>query len=221
MVVAGGGKIGEAVAKTFLADGHEVAIVEVDPERVNYLSMALHGRFMMIQGDCCDIDTLVSAGIEDADVLCALTSQDDTNLAVCEISSTLFKVSRCIARVNDQHSLKIFNKLEIGTVSSTDLVTEEVVRMARDRQARTGSIFRNDRYAEMEFEIPESSSLKAEGGRLVSEIELPPFSALVAVLQKGMVQPIGPQTVLLPGDTVLAYVREDSRQDLRKALFDL
>ena len=112
-VLGGGGKVGEAAAKLLLAAGHEVAIVENDEDHTSILAEHLTGRVMVIKGDCCDTKALVDAGIMDADVYCALSGHDDDNLASCEIASTLYRVARTVARVNDPRNERIFVKMGI------------------------------------------------------------------------------------------------------------
>lgn len=220
-VIGGGGKIGEMVSRLLLASGHEVAVIEENEERSNYLAQTLTGRVLVVWGNCCDASALREAGAEDADVLCALTGQDDTNLAVCEITQTLFNVPRTVARVNDARNERIFVKLGVDVVSSTVVIARMVEQEALTSSMRTVMSLKHGEFAMIEVEIPNSASLKAEGGRRVSDLELPPSTILVAVSHGDQFDTVNGQTVLMPGDTVLVCARSDVEDDARRALLDL
>ena len=83
-LIGGGGKIGEMVARLLLSSGHEVAIVEKDEARSNYLAHTLTGRVLVVQGNCCDAAALRDAGAGDTDVICALTKgQERRRTSAC------------------------------------------------------------------------------------------------------------------------------------------
>lgn len=220
-VIGGGGKIGEMVARLLLSSGHEVAVVERDEARSNHLAQVLTGRVLVVWGSCCDAASLREAGAENADVICALTGQDDTNLALCEISRALFNAPRVIARVNDARNERIFTTLGARVVSSTVLIARTVEQEALTLGMRTVMSLKHGEFAMSEVEIPNSASLKAEGGRRVSDLELPSSTILVAVSHGDQFDTVNGQTVLMPGDTVLLCAKSDCEEDARRALLDL
>ena len=220
-MIGGGGKIGEMVARLLLSSGHEVAIVEMDATRSNYLAHALTGRVLVVQGNCCDAAALRDAGAGDADVICALTGQDDTNLAVCEVTKTLFDAPRTIARVNDARNERIFTSLGVDVVSSTVVIARMVEQEALSTGMRTVMSLKHGEFAMTEVDIPNSPSLRAEGGRRVADLELPPSTILVAVSHGDQFDTVNGQTLLMPGDTVLVCARSDSEADARRVLLEL
>lgn len=220
-VIGGGGKVGEAVARLLLDAGHEVAIIEKSEERTAQLAAALDGRKMVVQGNSCDTDSLREAGIEDADFLIALTGQDDSNLAACEISQTLFNVPRTIARVNNPRNERIFTSLGIRVVSSTTTVARMIEQEVLSSTSRAVLSLRNGAFSMVEVEIPNSVSLRAEGGRRVSELDLPASTILVAVMRGDDFDTVNGQTILMPGDTVLVCARSEVEDEARRALLDL
>lgn len=220
-VIAGGGKVGEMVARQLLAGGHEVAVIEQVPDRCTALAQILQGRVLIIEGNCTDADPLVSAGIEDADFLVALTGQDDTNLAVCEISRTLFKVPRTVARVNNPRNARIFANLGIQVVSSTTVVARMIEQEIASTTSRAVLSLQQGEFAMIEVEIPNSSSLRSEGGRRVSDLELPPSTVLVAVSRGEESDTVNGRTILQPGDKVLLCTKSSQEDAARRALLDL
>ncbi len=220
-VIGGGGKVGEIVARSLLAGGHEVAIIEQGEQRSADLARLLKGRLLVVRGNCCDATSMREAGIEDADFLCALTGQDDNNLAACEVSKTLFNVPRAVARVNDPRNERIFANLGIQVVSSTAVVARTVEQEIVSTTSRAVLSLKHGAFAMIEVEIPNSSSLRSEGGRRVSELELPSSTVLVAVEHDGHSDTVNGRTVLMPGDTVLLCTSSEHEDDARRALLDL
>ena len=220
-LIGGGGKIGEMVARLLLSSGHEVAIVEKDEARSNYLAHTLTGRVLVVQGNCCDAAALRDAGAGDADVICALTGQDDTNLGVCEVTKTLFDAQRTIARVNDARNERIFTSLGVDVVSSTVVIARMVEQEALSTGLRTVMSLKHGEFAMTEVDIPNSPTLRAEGGRRAADLELPPSTILVAVSHGDQFDTVNGQTLLMPGDTVLVCARSDREADARRVLLEL
>lgn len=220
-VIGGGGKVGEIVARSLLAGDHEVAIIEEDEARSAELAQTLKGRLLVVRGNCCDEASMREAGIEDADFLCALTGQDDSNLAACEVSKTLFDVPRTVARVNNPRNERIFASLGIQVVSSTAVVARTIEQEIVSTTSRAVLSLKHGAFAMIEVEIPNSSTLQAEGGRRVSELELPPSTVLVAVEHGERSDTVNGRTVLMPGDTVLLCTSSEHEDDARRALLEL
>lgn len=220
-VLGGGGKVGEMLARSLLSSGYEVAIVESGEERSTLLANQLKGRVLVVHGNCCDAEALREAGIEDADFFCALTGQDDNNLAACEISKALFNVPRTVSRVNDPRNERIFASLGIQVVSSTSVVAQTFEQEIVSTTSRAVLSLKHGEFAMIEVEIPNSASLRAEGGRRVSELELPPSTVLVAVSRGDEFDTVNGRTILMPGDNVLLCSRSECEDDARRALLDL
>ena len=221
IVIGGGGKVAESLARHLLNNGNEVAIIEESPERASRLADTVRGRFMVVCGNCCSASALAESGIEHADILCAVTGQDDTNLAMCEIAKALFDVPRTIARVSNPRNERIFNSLGIGTVSSTTVVAQMLEQELTDSPMRTLMSLKHGEFAIMEIEVPDSANLRAEGGRRVSDLNLPPSTVLVAVTRGDQFDTVNGQTVLQPGDTVLLCAKSHYADDARRTLLDL
>lgn len=220
-VIGGGGKVGEMVARQLLAGGHEVVVIEENDDRCTALSHSLQGRVLIVHGNCTDADVLRSAGTEDAEFLVALTGQDDANLAVCEISRTLFDVPRCVARVNNPRNARIFKNLGIQVVSSTTVVARMIEQEIVSTTSRAVLSLQQGEFAMIEVEIPNSAALRADGGRRVSDLELPPSTVLVAVSRGSESDTVNGRTILQPGDKVLLCTKSSQEDEARRVLLDL
>ena len=106
VVIAGAGRVGSAVARSALAQGHEVSVLDEDPlshERLDAGQTTswedAGGRFTV--GTAIEIDALLAAGIEEADIFIAATRGDNTNILVAQIAQKRFGMPRVIVRVLD------------------------------------------------------------------------------------------------------------------------
>lgn len=221
IVIGGGGKVGEVLARHLLRAGHEVALIEQSRDRADRLSEFLSGRLMVVCGNCCDSETLRDAGIEYADIFCAVTGQDDNNLAACEVAQTLFNIPRAIARVNNPRNERIFNSLGIDAVSSTMVIARMIEENTASAQMRAVISLKQGEFAIMEVEIPDSSTLRADGGQRVSDLTLPPSTILIAVTRDEQFDVVNGQTVLEPHDTVLVCTKSEYEDDVRRILLEL
>ncbi len=121
VIVAGGGKIGHYLSRALVDAGHEVLLVEKDKARADYLAEEL-GEAVAL-GDACEVRTMREIGMERADVVVAVTGDDEDNLVICQMAKLKFNVPRAIARVNNPENEDIFQRLGIDTtVSSTKII---------------------------------------------------------------------------------------------------
>jgi len=97
IVILGAGQVGATVAESLVSEQNDITVVDLDHSRLR----ALQDRFDLrtVTGSASHPSVLVEAGIEDADLLIAVTRSDETNLVACKLASYLFNVPRRIARV--------------------------------------------------------------------------------------------------------------------------
>ncbi len=119
IIVVGGGKVGYYLTKTLLVEGHEVLLIERDRQKVDVYNERLGS--VVLAGDGAEAATLSAAGAQRADVVIAVTGEDEDNLVVCQMSKARFHVPRAIARVNNPKNETLFQRLGIDvTVSQTE-----------------------------------------------------------------------------------------------------
>ncbi|MCO5228555.1 MAG: TrkA family potassium uptake protein [Thermomicrobiales bacterium] len=119
VIVVGAGKVGYYLAKTLLMEDHEVLLIERDVSKVEYYAERLGA--VVIRGDGAEASVLEQAGAVRADVVVAVTGEDEDNLVVCQVAKNRFKVGRTIARVNNPKNEQLFRLLGVDvTVSQTN-----------------------------------------------------------------------------------------------------
>ncbi len=221
VIIGGGGKVGTILAKRLLNSGNEVAIIENKETTVSELQHDLRGRFMVIAGDCCDSRIMDEAGMRDADLFVIATGHDDVNLVAAEISRTLYNPSRIIARVNNPKNERIFQKLGFDAISTSVLIARMIEEEALSSQVRTVMALRHGDLTMMEIVVPDSSSLKDQGGVRVSDLSIPPSTVLVAISRGNDYEVLDSTTVLHPGDALLVCTKTGSEDEIRRVIQDL
>ncbi len=135
ILIVGCGRVGSALAKQLLDAGHDVSVMDSDPlshERLNKDQMVTWeyagGRYTV--GTALEIDGLVEAGIEEADVFIAATSGDNTNLVIAQIAQRRFHVPRVVVRVADPARAAWYAEQGLHTVCPTQIAIDEAQRVA-------------------------------------------------------------------------------------------
>ncbi len=214
IIVVGGGQVGYHLARTLMAKEHEVLIVEKDPRRAGRINEELGP--VVFEGDGCEFRTLQQIGTNRADVVAALTGDDEDNLVVCQISKQKFGVTRTIARVNDPRNEDIFRRLGIDdTVSSTKVIDDLI-----EQEMNTGDVIPLAALRRGSLEIIEATIRKGAPAarKMVRDLDLPPDSLLMCVIREGhAVLPQG-ETVLEAGDVVIALVHSEQTEAFQTAM---
>ena len=129
VLIVGAGRVGSAIAKSALADGHEVSVLDEDPLSHERLDAGqtrswedAEGRFTV--GTALEIDALLQAGIERADVFIASTDGDNTNLIIAQIAQKRFGVEKVIVRVMDPARASWYGEQGLHTISPTKHAVE-------------------------------------------------------------------------------------------------
>jgi trk system potassium uptake protein TrkA len=124
ILIVGAGRVGSAVAKRALSDGHEVSVLDEDPLSHERLEMEegtswedAGGQFTV--GTALEIDALLEAGVERADVFIAATNGDNTNLIISQVAQRRFQVDRGIVRVLDPYRAAWYAEQGLETICPT------------------------------------------------------------------------------------------------------
>ncbi|MDO4889885.1 MAG: TrkA family potassium uptake protein, partial [Coriobacteriaceae bacterium] len=206
IIIVGAGKVGEYLARTTLESGNDVVVIESDHDRAVEMATALSGRVLVIFGDGCNSRVMEDADIRHADVFVATTGRDDNNLVACEIALRVFKVNRCIARVNNPKNLRIFRKLGIECVSSTTLIGRLIEEEATLGNLNAVSTLAQGNIAMVEVKVREFRSgglSPINGASVYDDVDYPDEALPVAVVHDGTPQLIDEDTRVVPGDTVI------------------
>ena len=200
VLVAGAGKVGWNLARELIAKGHEVTLVEHNRRR--YLIVEQELEHAVQYGDATELWILERAGIQRADMVIAVTGDDEDNMLICQVAKEKYLVDRIIARVNNPRNLQHFKLLDIlPAVSATDLI----LRLIEHEVPKYGLVHLLDlpeeRLEIIELVVSEGSPA---AGCAIQDLELPDGSLVVAVLRSeggGFVPKA--DTVIQAGDEVL------------------
>jgi trk system potassium uptake protein len=214
IIVVGGGKVGYYLTKTLVNEGYEVLLVEKNTKK----SAVYAERFgsVVLEGDGAESSTLEAGGIGRADVVIAVTGDDEDNLVICQTAKKRFNVPRTIARVNNPKNEEIFKKLGIDvTVSATNLILNIIEQEIPRRGLVHLLTLKHAQLAIVEATVEPDSEV---AGASLEEIKFPPNTVISVVLRDGtMTIPRG-ETVLQPRDEIIAVVRRESEEALREML---
>jgi len=215
IIVVGGGKVGYYLVKSLLEEGNEVLVIEKNAHKCAALTDELGAN--VLQGDGCEVSYLIEAGMGRADVVIAVTGDDEDNLAVCQVARHKFNVPRTIARINNPKNERIFRQLGIDvTVSSTELILSQIEQVIPAQSLFHLLTLRNVGISFIELEIPADSPAT---GRPIRDLGIPDDSILPLLIRGGKkgIIPYG-DTVLEAGDQVIAVTSEASEGTLRRIL---
>jgi trk system potassium uptake protein TrkA len=199
-----------------LAQEHKVTIFEHRREAVARLYCDLP-RQVVYHGSGTDPDLLEAAGVRQAQVVAAVTGDDEVNLVVTNLARFEFRVPRTIARVNNPKNAWLFTK-EMGVdvaLNQADLMAHLIAEEMSLGDMMTLLKLRKGKYALVEEKIaPGATSI----GKAVRDLRLPTECVLSAILRSGhLIVPRG-DTVLQAGDEVLALVHTSQAAQLAAVL---
>jgi len=215
IVVVGGGQVGYRLAKILLSDGHEVLILEEDPDRCEKLTEELGS--VVYRGDGCEVVTLESVGTGRADLFVAVANRDEVNLAACQVAKHRFDVPRTIARITDPANEAVFQILGVDvTVCSTQVILSHIEQELPSHPVIPLLKLKSGSLEVVEVKIPAGSRVV---GKKLGDFPMPKGSAVLLVIGKDK----GPQiptkdTVIEAEDEVVAVTNSENEEPIRAIL---
>ena len=211
IIIVGAGKVGWNLARELLEKEHEVTLIENQRDR--YLAVEQELEHNIQYGDASELWVLERAGIQRADLVIAVTGDDEDNMLICQVAREKYLVEQIIARVNNPRNRQHFDLLDIKpSVSATDLI----LRLIEHEVPQYGLVHLLDLQEEgleiIELQLTEDSNVT---GTRVGDLEMPEGSLLISVLREGKGFVPGPETVLESGDEVLAVLDPGMEEDLK------
>jgi len=215
IIIVGGGRVGYYLAKALLDEGHEVLIIEKNANLCEIINEEMGN--VCVRGDGCEATTLAEVGTGRADMLVAVTGDDEDNLVACQVAKHKFNVPRTIARIRNPQNEPIFKKLGIDVTVSTTNIILEVIEKEVPTHPLTHLLTLSDKgMGIVEVRIPPTSTTT---GKLVKELSLPEESKLALIIPKDRKPHMPtPHTVLHAGDQIIALTTPESEEALRAAL---
>src|SRR3954464_11582787 len=131
VVIVGCGRVGSSIAKKMLSEGHEVSVLDEDPEAIAQLEKGetqtwedLGGSFTV--GTALEIDALLESGIDRADAFVASTDGDNTNLVIAQVAQRRFDVQKVVVRVLDPARARWYEEQGLRTVCPTQIAINQL-----------------------------------------------------------------------------------------------
>jgi len=198
-LIVGAGKVGWNLARELKDKGNEVTVVERSRRRYETVEEEL--EHSIHYGDGTELWILERAGIERADLVIAVTGDDEDNILICQMAGEKYGVERVVARCNNPRNLQHFELLGIKpAISATDLI----LRLIEHEVPQYGLVhlldLKQERLEIIEMEVAAGS---AADGTSVADLNLPDGSLVISILRDGGgFVPTG-ESVVQGGDEVL------------------
>jgi len=215
IIVVGGGRVGYYLIRALLDEGHEVLLVEKESSICETVKEEMGS--VCIRGDGCEAAILAEAGTDRADILIAVTGDDEDNLVACQVAKHKFNVPRTIARIGNPNNETLFKKLGIDvTISSTNIILEHIEEKLPTHSLVHLLAIEDSGQEVVEIKIPPDSAVV---GKSIRKLQLPENSQLALVIRKSGKHRIPTlNTIIQAEDRIIALTNADSEEALRAAL---
>lgn len=212
VVIAGAGKVGWNLARELIGKGHEVTLLE--DRRDRYLTIEQELEHAVQYGDATELWVLERAGIQRAELVIAVTGDDEDNMLICQVAKEKYLCDRVIARVNNPRNRQWFELLGVApVVSATDLI----LRLIEHEVPSYGLVhlldLRDEKLEIIEIEVADGSPAADSA---VKDISLPEGALIISVLRgrDGFVPK--PDTIVEAGDEVLLVLDPGLEEGITK-----
>ena len=181
VIIAGAGKVGLNLARELIAKGAEVTLIE--GYRPRYLVVEEELEHAAQYGDATELWVLERAGIQRADLVIAVTGDDEDNILISQMAKEKYLCQRIVARVNNPRNLPWFKLLGVQpAVSATDLI----LRLIEHEVPQYGLVhllaLEEERLEIIELEVGEDAPA---AGKAIADVALPDGALIISVLPKG------------------------------------
>ena len=199
VIIAGAGKVGWNLARELIGKDQEVTLIESDHRRYRIVEDEL--EHAAAYGDATELWVLERAGIQRADLVIAVTGDDEDNILICQVAKEKYGVQRIVARVNNPRNHQHFKLLGIQpAVSATDLILRLIEHEVPEYGLVQLLALEEERLEIIELEVGQGS---AAAGRRVADVVLPDGSLIISVLRDGTGFVPKADSVIEAGDQVL------------------
>jgi trk system potassium uptake protein TrkA len=199
VIIAGAGKVGWNLARELIGRDQEVTLIESDHARYRVVESELQHATQY--GDATELWVLERAGIQRADLVIAVTGDDEDNILICQVAKEKYGCQRIVARVNNPRNLQHFRLLGIQpAVSATDLILRLIEHEVPEYGLVQLLALEEEHLEIIEVEVGAGSQA---AGVQVSEVPLPVGSLIISVLRDGNGFVPQPDSRIQAGDQVL------------------
>ena len=181
VIIAGAGKVGWNLARELMAKDREVTLIESDHARYRTVEAELEHAAQY--GDATEMWVLERAGIQRADLVIAVTGDDEDNILICQVAKEKYGCDRIVARVNNPRNLDHFKLLGVQpAVSATDLILRLIEHEVPEYGLVQLLALEEEHLEIIELEVGRGSEA---AGAMVRDVTLPDGSLIISVLRDG------------------------------------
>ena len=214
VVIVGAGKVGLNVARSLALLGHDFVLVEQRRTRLDLLRDEM-GRHLLA-GDGTELWTLEAAGIGEADLVVAVTGDDEDNVVIAQLAKHEYRVPKVVARVNDPRNQRTFDLLDVdATVCAPSLVVSLIQHELPVHQFVPLLSLKREDLEIAEIAVSDDSPV---AHLPVGEIPLPPGVLIGAILREGTALHPRRDEELRPGDQLLCLLPREMERTLLSSL---
>ena len=223
IIICGAGKVGFSISKQLSAQGHSVTVIDQSSDDIKKINETQDVKGVVGRASLPSV--LENAGAEKADMIIAVTRNDETNMIVCQLASSLFNVSKKIARIRTKDFLegkwgKLYNKsnIPIDVIISPELeVAKSLYRRLEAPGALDNVPFGNGKVKMLEISIEKNCPIKNIPLKKLTE-KFPDFKAnIVGALRKDKFIYLKKNDQILEDDNVYIVVNSDQLNQILKA----
>ena len=223
IIICGAGKVGFSISKQLSAQGHSVTVIDQSPEDIKKINDTQDAKGIL--GRATLPTVLDNAGAEKADMIIAVTRNDETNMIVCQLASSLFNISKKIARIRTQDFLegkwgKLYSKsnIPIDVIISPEIeVAKSLYRRLEAPGALDNVPFGNDKIKMLEISIERNCPIKDMPLTKLTE-KFPDFKAnILGAVRKEKFVYLKKNDQMIEGDNVYLVVSSDQLNAILKA----
>ncbi|MHB8780094.1 MAG: potassium channel family protein [Candidatus Geothermincolia bacterium] len=212
VVIMGCGRVGSRIARRLVAGGHQVSVIDKNPEAFHLLGMDFAGT--TVEGIGFDRDVLIRAGIEQADAFIAVSSGDNSNFVSSRIAKDAFRVPKVITRIFDPRRAKIYRHVGVPSVAPVAWAVTSIMNILFVTEAHARETFGSGEVQMMEFDLPIYLD-----GRQVHELEVPGEVDIACIERAGgAILPVA-GTALEKNDRLQVLVHRSSMELFTKMYF--
>jgi trk system potassium uptake protein TrkA len=210
VLIVGGGKVGLNVGVSLGQLGHEYLIVEQRRSRYDLLRAQLEDRLLF--GDGTEMWVLEKAGIERADLVVAVTGDDEDNLVIAQLAKHEYRVPKVVARVNNPRNQRTFDLMDVdSTLCAATMTVSMIQHELPTHQFVPLLSLKHEGLELVEIEVSADSPA---AHLTVDDMRVPPGALLAAILRDGAALLPRADVTLLPGDQVLCLLPPGREKEL-------
>jgi len=212
IIIVGGGKVGRYLLTNMMEKNHDIVLIEQNEAKCQRIKD--NHNIEVVCGDGSRGEILEQAGIEEADVLLAVTKDDQDNLVICQLAERKFNVPRTLTTVNTPGNERLFDWLGVNVAVSSPAILSALVEQ-EVKKADLDLLF-SPKHDDLKLiRINVSDEAEVIGSKL-KDIELPQEAVLVSILRGDT--PIVPRgnTKILAEDFIIALIRRGYQEELTK-----